>query len=244
MVISHRGKNTGAPENTLAAFENALTLGADGIECDLRLTRDHHVVVHHDYTIRHNGRRVLVSRIGLPELQRAGGNGAERLLTLDELLSFVRERRIEAFLEVKSASPHLAEAVCAALKAHDLWGQVHIIGFSIFIKTALALQRKYPGLRVVPLLNMPAFAYVKMPPRSYGVFVGWIDGMIGSERIFKLTTPRGRLAQLREHYEKQGVKVFAGVINRLDDLRAFREAGYPLVVTDNVLAAKSVFRAS
>lgn len=47
-VFAHRGGSALAPENTLAAFDNAITLGADGLELDVRLSRDGVVVVHHD----------------------------------------------------------------------------------------------------------------------------------------------------------------------------------------------------
>ena len=40
LVIAHRGASAEAPENTLAAFDRALALGVDGIELDVRLTRD------------------------------------------------------------------------------------------------------------------------------------------------------------------------------------------------------------
>ena len=48
MVIAHRGANGLAPENTLAAFRKALEVGSDGIELDVRLTRDRQVVAIHD----------------------------------------------------------------------------------------------------------------------------------------------------------------------------------------------------
>jgi len=48
LVIAHRGDVTTAPENTLPAFENALTAGADGVELDVRLTQDRQLVVFHD----------------------------------------------------------------------------------------------------------------------------------------------------------------------------------------------------
>ena len=48
LVIAHRGDRTNAPENTIAAFTKALELGADGIELDVRLTRDNELVVFHD----------------------------------------------------------------------------------------------------------------------------------------------------------------------------------------------------
>jgi glycerophosphoryl diester phosphodiesterase len=47
-VFAHRGGSGLAPENTLAAFDNGLALGADGLELDVHLSRDGVVVVHHD----------------------------------------------------------------------------------------------------------------------------------------------------------------------------------------------------
>jgi len=47
-IFAHRGGSALAPENTIAAFDKALALGADGLELDVRLTRDGTVVVHHD----------------------------------------------------------------------------------------------------------------------------------------------------------------------------------------------------
>ena len=40
LIIAHRGDVTNAPENTIPAFKSALDLGADGIELDVRLTKD------------------------------------------------------------------------------------------------------------------------------------------------------------------------------------------------------------
>ena len=51
LVFAHRGGAALAPENTLAAFENAVTLQADGVELDVRASSDGRVVVHHDSTL-------------------------------------------------------------------------------------------------------------------------------------------------------------------------------------------------
>ena len=48
LIIAHRGDVTHAPENTISAFKRAHDLGADGIELDVRLTRDEKLVVFHD----------------------------------------------------------------------------------------------------------------------------------------------------------------------------------------------------
>src|SRR6058998_2336369 len=51
LVFAHRGGSALAPENTIEAFDNGLRLGANGIELDVRLSRDGVVVVHHDRTL-------------------------------------------------------------------------------------------------------------------------------------------------------------------------------------------------
>jgi glycerophosphoryl diester phosphodiesterase len=48
LVLAHRGLHTGHPENTLAAFEAAAALGVDGVETDVRLSRDGEAVLFHD----------------------------------------------------------------------------------------------------------------------------------------------------------------------------------------------------
>src|SRR5262245_60629173 len=48
LVFAHRGGSRLAPENTMAAFDRGLALGADGLELDVHLSRDGVVVVHHD----------------------------------------------------------------------------------------------------------------------------------------------------------------------------------------------------
>jgi glycerophosphoryl diester phosphodiesterase len=48
LVFAHRGGSALAPENTLAAFDHGIALGADGLELDVHLSRDGLVVVHHD----------------------------------------------------------------------------------------------------------------------------------------------------------------------------------------------------
>jgi len=49
--IAHRGGAALKPENTMAAFENAVALGADGVELDVQLSADGVAVVHHDYRL-------------------------------------------------------------------------------------------------------------------------------------------------------------------------------------------------
>jgi len=50
-VVAHRGVSAEAPEHTLAAYRQALALGADAVECDVRMTRDGVLVCVHDRRI-------------------------------------------------------------------------------------------------------------------------------------------------------------------------------------------------
>src|SRR3712207_779257 len=67
--FAHRGDSTKAPENTLDAFRRAVEVGAGGLEIDVHLTADGHVVVLHDATVD----------------RTTGGSGAVAGVTLDEL---------------------------------------------------------------------------------------------------------------------------------------------------------------
>jgi glycerophosphoryl diester phosphodiesterase len=50
-IIAHRGASAYAPENTMAAFKKAIELSADGIEFDVKCTRDGEMVIIHDQTL-------------------------------------------------------------------------------------------------------------------------------------------------------------------------------------------------
>jgi glycerophosphoryl diester phosphodiesterase len=70
LILGHRGSSASAPENTLAAFSRALRDGADGIEFDVRLSRDGVPVVIHDANLKRTGLiDQLVSELSAAELQ-------------------------------------------------------------------------------------------------------------------------------------------------------------------------------
>ena len=70
LVITHRGANRYAPQNTLPAFQRAVEIGTDGFETDVHITKDGHVVLCHNYTIDEtsNGKG-LISQMTLEELK-------------------------------------------------------------------------------------------------------------------------------------------------------------------------------
>lgn len=242
MVISHRGRNTNNTENTVAAFDKALEMGAQGVECDLRLTLDNQVVVHHSNNLALSNRQVSISGSLLTDLVNVGQRNANSLLSLDLLFKYINRKNVPFFLEVKSSSEVLAECIIKKIEEQDLWSKVYIIGFSFFIGTAVRLQSKYPKLRVWQIINIPLYSYIRKPTKSYGVMLGWFDNWYGSEWLFRRLISVRRLTKLREFYEKNGSKVIAGVINRKSRFKYFEQAGIEDIITDNVASAVNYFK--
>jgi glycerophosphoryl diester phosphodiesterase len=69
-IVAHRGASTHRAEHTLAAYALAVEQGADGLECDVRLTRDGHLVCVHDRRVdRTSSGRGVVSTLSLERLR-------------------------------------------------------------------------------------------------------------------------------------------------------------------------------
>jgi glycerophosphoryl diester phosphodiesterase len=70
MVVAHRGASSSIAEHTLGAYTAAIESGADALECDVRLTRDGHLVCVHDRTVdRTSDGKGVVSELDLARLQ-------------------------------------------------------------------------------------------------------------------------------------------------------------------------------
>src|ERR1700745_3538082 len=90
MVVAHRGASYAIAEHTLAAYEAAIASGADGLECDVRMTRDGHLVCVHDRTVnRTSDGRGVVSELDLANLQALDFASwpPRELLSADALIS-------------------------------------------------------------------------------------------------------------------------------------------------------------
>ena len=97
LILGHRGASAYAPENTIAAFQRAFELGADGIELDVALTKDGAAIVMHDDRVdRTSNGTGLVSEMTLAEIQKLDAGSwfdakyrGEKFPTLEEVLAAV-----------------------------------------------------------------------------------------------------------------------------------------------------------
>lgn len=147
LFFAHRGSSHKYSENTRAAYLQAIDEGADGIECDVHLSKDGLVVCHHDPTVdRTSDSTGLVAEYTLAELKAMdftgvvpsvlpAGYGAEneQLLSLDELFELIEAhgKPVGLAIEIKHPSPYghlLEKTVLQVLAAHDFDPQTGTAG--------------------------------------------------------------------------------------------------------------------
>lgn len=110
-VLGHRGARNEAPENTLLGIETALRAGAQGVEIDVHLSKDGHLVVIHDDTVDRTCRPATgrVADLTLTQLRALDAGQGQRLPTLHEVLDTLHGRA-ELFIELKGPACEAAVA--------------------------------------------------------------------------------------------------------------------------------------
>jgi glycerophosphoryl diester phosphodiesterase len=90
LKIAHRGAKAYEPENTLKAFQKALDLHSDGIELDVHLSADGHIIVMHDETIdKMTNGKGDINTFSLSELKSLVIAGKYQIPTLNEVFDLV-----------------------------------------------------------------------------------------------------------------------------------------------------------
>ncbi|MCM0675172.1 glycerophosphodiester phosphodiesterase [Micromonospora phytophila] len=248
LVFAHRGSSYDLPEHTLAAYLRALDEGADGLECDVRLTRDGHLVCVHDRRLdRTSNGQGLVSGRTLAELESLDfgswhpgcvpADGDEvldeshtRLLTLERLLDAVLAagRPVRLLIETKHPSRYGANVerrLVALLRRYGLTEpgpddplQVTVMSFS-----PLAVRRirdLAPALPTVLLLE----ALPRWLPLARLPFGTRIAGPgIGLVRA---------RPQLVSALRAAGNQVYVWTVNEPADLDLVLAAGADGIITD------------
>lgn len=110
VIYAHRGASGSAPENTMAAFKKAFSLGSHGIECDVQMTKDGKLVICHDELVDRttDGKGLIKDKTYEQIMALDAGSWfdskykGERMPLLEELLEFVKESGMYFNLELKT----------------------------------------------------------------------------------------------------------------------------------------------
>lgn len=140
LVFGHRGARAYAPMNTIASFELALAQGADGVELDVRLTRDGEMVIMHDDRIdATTDGEGFVHDFTLAEIQALDAGSwfndsfrGARVPTLDEVFEVIGKRtRINVEIKAETADETEIEAkVADAIRRHKLSHSIIVSSFN------------------------------------------------------------------------------------------------------------------
>ena len=170
-----------APENTIAAFQAAIDAGADGIEFDVRLSRDGVPVVIHDDTLyRTAGVRRRVADLTLAELNKidvgswfgVGQFANERVPSLGELFELFKSNNLLLCLEMKTEpgnQTQLAEACCRLIDEYKFKDRMIVECFEL---SALRILKDIdPTLKTAALFHSPSDAFMIERTKEVGASV-------------------------------------------------------------------------
>jgi glycerophosphoryl diester phosphodiesterase len=248
-VVAHRGDSFDNAEHTLRAYVAALDGGADGLECDVRLTADGHLVCVHDRDLRRiASRRGLVSTSNLEDLEEldfaAWKNPwadlddeapdrdptLDRVLTLRKLLETVADydRRVDVAIETKHPTRYggLVERRVTQTLRDFGWdaprdGGPSPVRVMSFSYTALQrVERLTPAVPVVQLVDKAQ--YWPMLRRVIGR-----DWVVGPGIDLLRDHPK-----LARRIVGSGHDVHVWTVNTEPELRLCQELGVKAVITD------------
>jgi len=250
--LAHRGASSLAPENTIEAFRLALEAGAGGLELDVHMARDGHIVVIHDATVdRTTSGTGAVSEMTIEELRRsdAGYNfspdGAptrpyrgkgSRVPTLEEVL---REfPGVAVNIDIKAGLPGIEAAVLGVLREANALGRVLVVSTP---HATVKRFRKISGGHIstgasrwetgifyllsrlhLEWLARPDYDALQVPPIHRGI---------------PLVTPRFIAAA-----HSRGVRVDVWTINQADEMRSLLDLGVDVIMTDRPGTLAEVLR--
>lgn len=259
-VVAHRGATAEAPEHTLAAYRQAAAVGADAVECDVRLTRDGVLVCVHDRQIRRtsNGRGI-VSALHLAELEQYQF-GARRprgrnrwaddeilsvtdepdlenglVLTLDRLLEYITATpgSLRLAIETKHPTRHtrkVEEALVACLRRYGLLGDGRPV--------------EWAGKPAVRMMSFSQLAVRRMSELAPGVPTVQLIGKrlrpVRRELLLGNATAMGPgVALLRADprfvadAHAAGKQVHVWTVNQPSDMDLVRRLGVDAIITDH-----------
>jgi glycerophosphoryl diester phosphodiesterase len=228
LIAAHRGLALEAPENTLAAFRDALAVGADLIETDVHGSSDAvAMIAHYPGLLRVAGRSGMVVNMTRQQLQRVD-LGGESMPTLEEALDAFP--RTPFSIDIKDAAA--VEPTIAAIERTGARERVMIASFSEARRRAVV--RRLGSVATLGTHRHAIAAYSPLSP-FHGLLRG-IDALFLPTRAygFSMFSPR-----MVRNADRHGVTLGAWTINDPDEMESLWRRGVRVIVTDRTDLAVS-----
>ena len=219
-IYAHRGSSIAHPELTMAAYKAAVDEGADGFECDVRITKDNQLVLWHDADMqRVAGNPARIADLTLKEIK----SHYQQTITLDELLILARDNKKELAIETKHPVPSgsaVEKGVMELLSQEKLVADIHLMSFSWL---ALENVRKIsPEQKTVALLH-DTFSFAMRRFTSAQAIGPGITAF-----------------RKKPHLNQDPRNLFIWTVDDADDMRFCADNGVDVLITNTPSYARSV----
>ena len=223
LIYAHRGASSDFAEGSKAAYQGAIAQGADGFECDVRLTKDRQIICYHDRnTARLSKINLEIAKTTYSELKAKVDP-----YRLDQLLDLAIENKKDLLIEFKHPVPTrgLIEKQVHELlseKASEI--QESRISITLISFSYLATMRNKKSTYKSGLLINKKFLANLNPAQVVAANIE----IIRNDHAFVL------------NQQKRGKQVIVWTVNNQDDLTLCEELGISAVITDNPARARKL----
>jgi glycerophosphoryl diester phosphodiesterase len=171
LIIAHRGTSADAPENTLIAFKKSIEIGADGIEFDVRLSKDNVPMVIHDGHLRRTGNLdAKVKDLTAEELQKidVGKWFSEKFVgetvpTLTQVFDLFKDNEMRLYVELKCKKHNYqeyAKAVAEVIKQYDLLARMVVLSFEH--QALVEIKKHLPDVKTGALFSPKLLSFFRV----------------------------------------------------------------------------------
>ena len=230
-VMAHRGLSADAPENTLYAFSDAISVGVDFIELDVQQTRDGVLVVMHDSNLkRTTGVNKDIWDVDYADIQNLDAGSwfdpayaNARIPTLEETLQFV-DKRAKLNIEIKPTkhgSDTLEQDVAELITRYQYTDACYVTSFSY--GSLKKVKEANPEIRTGYLMSV-----------AYGQFYSlkYADAF-SLNKVFVTS-------QVVNAAHQQGKQIFAWTVNSMSEVRSLCNLHVDSIITDDPVMVQNV----
>jgi glycerophosphoryl diester phosphodiesterase len=227
-IYAHRGASADFPELTLAAYEGAVAQGADGFECDLRLTKDEVPVLWHNASmLERAGNPGLIAEMTFAQVSRA----YPQILTLTDFLNFAVSQKKGVLLETKHpviSGNRIEEVIAETLAATSGISSIDVSVMSFSWFAIEKMKRVDPSIQTTFLMHK---------------HTSWLQAKLSSAAAIGPGINELRGEPIRAKRIKDlGRSLHVWTVNEDSDIKLCEKVGVDILITNKPAHAREVLR--
>jgi glycerophosphoryl diester phosphodiesterase len=231
--IAHRGGALLAPENTMAAFKNAIALKADYFELDVNLSKDDSLMIMHDTALdRTTNGKGKITDFTYSQLREIDAGikfsqafAGEKIPTLYEALEAAKKSGIGVVVEIKGSGKNIVHKIVSLIQKMEMQKRVIVSGFS--------LEQVIEAKKTDSTLSVQLFGTSN---------TNALVDKLASAKIEWYGSNAAPTKEFLDYIHSKGMKFNIWTINDPKLMSLYSEAGVDAVTTNNPLEFNRLFR--